>query len=437
MDIIFLLIGLLIGASASYFITKYRNQSSSGKLEERNSILENELVNLKSELSSERSRVLNLNSGLAAKNSDYNNLQLKLSEQEKGIEDLQRKFSMEFENLANKILEEKSKKFTEQNKTNIDDILKPLGERIKEFEKKVNDVYMSETRERASLAEQLRILQELNQQMSKEATNLTKALKGDNKVLGNWGEFILESILEKSGLEKGREFTIQESIRGEDGVLLRPDIIVKLPENKSMIIDSKASLSAYDLYCSTEDDIKREQYLGEHINSIKNHIKKLSPKSYQNLYGLESLDFVLMFIPIEPAFALAVQMDNNIFNEAFERNIVLVSPSTLLATLRTIASIWKQEKQNRNAMEIAKQCGELYDKFTGFVEDLVAIGSNIKSTQENYDKAMNKLVEGRGNLVRRVENIKQLGAKSTKSLPGAILDRADDEPAKEESSNNL
>jgi DNA recombination protein RmuC len=273
--------------------------------------------------------------------------------------------------------------------------------------------------------------------MSKEATNLTKALKGDNKVLGNWGEFILESILEKSGLEKGREFTIQESIRGEDGVLLRPDIIVKLPENKSMIIDSKASLSAYDLYCSTEDDIKREQYLGEHINSIKNHIKKLSPKSYQNLYGLESLDFVLMFIPIEPAFALAVQMDNNIFNEAFERNIVLVSPSTLLATLRTIASIWKQEKQNRNAMEIAKQCGELYDKFTGFVEDLVAIGSNIKSTQENYDKAMNKLVEGRGNLVRRVENIKQLGAKSTKSLPGAILDRADDEPAKEESSNNL
>ncbi|MGA2667434.1 MAG: DNA recombination protein RmuC [Ignavibacteria bacterium] len=430
-EIIFLIIGLFIGAIGSFFIAKYRSQSNAGKLEERNSILENEINNIKSELSSERSKVLNLNSELASKNADYNNLQQKLGEQQQNIEELQRKFSVEFENLANKILEEKSKKFTEQNRSNLDDILKPLSERIKEFEKKVNDVYISETKERASLSKELQMLYELNQQMSKDATNLTKALKGDNKVLGNWGEFILESILEKSGLERDREFIIQKSLEGADGSRFRPDVIIKLPEEKSMVIDSKASLTAYDQYCATDDDEKKAQYLGEHINSIKNHIKRLSPKSYQDLYGLNSLDFVLMFIPIEPAFALAVQIDNNIFNEAFERNIVIVSPSTLLATLRTIASIWKQEKQNRNALEIARQCGELYDKFTGFVEDLTAIGNNIKSTQENYDKAMNKLAEGRGNLVRRVENIKQLGAKSTKSLPDSLLNRSEDDAGEE------
>jgi len=430
-DIVFLIIGLLVGAAAAFFIAKYRGQSSISKLEERNLFIESELNNARTDLSSERNKVLNLNAELAAKNSDYNNLQQKISEQEKNLIDIQKKFSMEFENLANRILEEKSLKFTEQNKSNIDDILRPLSEKIKDFEKKVNEVYISETKERASLSEQLRILHELNQQMSKEATNLTKALKGDNKILGNWGEFILESILEKSGLEKGREFTIQESIRGEDGILLRPDVIVKLPENKHMIIDSKASLTAYEMYCSTEDDEKREQYLVEHINSVKNHIKRLSPKTYQDLYGLNSLDFVLMFIPIEPAFALAVQIDNNIFNDAFERNIVLVSPSTLLATLRTIASIWKQEKQNKNALEIAKKGGELYDKFVGFVEDLVSVGNNIKSTKENYEKAMNKLVEGSGNLVSRAEKIKQLGAKATKSLPNTLVDRSNNDSENE------
>jgi DNA recombination protein RmuC len=431
-EIVFLLIGIILGALGVYYISKFSFQSGISKLQERNAMLEAENSSTKDELASERSKVLIINSELAGKNSDYNNLLEKLKEQEKNIEEVQKKFSIEFENLANRILEEKSKKFTEQNRTNIDDILKPLNERIKEFEKRVNEVYISETRERASLSEQLRMLHELNQQMTKEANNLTKALKGDSKTLGNWGEFILESILEKSGLEKGREFTIQESIRSEDGSLLRPDVIIKLPENKHMIIDSKASLNAYEMYSSAEDETEKQRYLNEHINSIKNHIKRLSPKSYQNLYGLESLDFVLMFIPIEPAFALAVQYESNIFNEAFERNIVIVSPSTLLATLRTIASIWKQEKQNRNALEIAKQCGELYDKFTGFVEDLINIGNSIKSTRENYDKAMNKLSEGRGNLIRRVENIKQLGAKSTKSLPNTLLERASSDDGVEE-----
>ncbi len=263
--------------------------------------------------------------------------------------------------------------------------------------------------------------------MTKEANNLTRALKGDSKTQGNWGEFILESILEKSGLVKDREYTIQTSIKNDEGKLLRPDVIINLPENKSMVIDSKVSLTAYEQYVSSEDDAERIKYLSDHVVSVKNHMKRLSPKEYQNLYGLQSLDFVLMFIPIEPAFAAAVQSDSNIFYEAFEKNIVIVSPTTLLATLRTISSLWKQEKQNRNAIEIAKQSGELYDKFVGFMEDLVSIGNNLKQTKDNYDKAMNKLVEGRGNLVKRVENIKQLGAKATKSLPNSLLDRAEDD----------
>lgn len=426
MEIIFLIIGIVIGAAASFFAVKYKYQSSSGKLEERNAINESNLIKTQEELKSERAKVIDLSSKLSVLDTDNKNLEQKLAEQRKELDELQSKFTKEFENLANRILEEKSRKFTEQNKANMDDILKPLGERIKEFEKKVNEVYVSETRERASLAEQIRNLHELNQQMSKDANNLTKALKGDSKTQGNWGEFILESILEKSGLVKDREYTVQASIKSEDGKILRPDVIVNLPEEKSMVIDSKVSLTAYEQFTSSDDDAERSAYLKEHINSIRGHIKRLSPKEYQKLYGLTSLDFVLMFIPIEPAFALAVQNDPGIFYEAFEKNIVIVSPTTLLATLRTIASIWKQEKQNANALEIAKQSGELYDKFVGFAEDLISVGNNLKQTKDYYDKAMNKLVEGRGNLVRRVENIKQLGAGATKSIPNSLLDRAED-----------
>ena len=427
MEIVFLIAGLIIGFTAAFIAAKYKYQGSTSKLEERNLIAEKSLEQAKTELNAERAKVIELSSKNSAVNADNINLEQKLADQRKELDDLQSKFTKEFENLANKIFEEKSQKFTEQNKTNLDDILKPLGERIKEFEKKVNDVYINETKERASLAEQIRNLHELNQQMTKEATNLTRALKGDSKTQGNWGEFILESILEKSGLVKDREYTIQASVKNEEGRLLRPDVIINLPENKSMVIDSKVSLTAYEQYSSSDDDAERTGYLNDHILSVKNHIKRLSPKEYQNLYGLQSLDFVLMFIPIEPAFAAAVQSDYNIFYEAFEKNIVIVSPTTLLATLRTIASLWKQEKQNRNAIEIAKQSGELYDKFVGFMEDLVSVGNNIRQTKDNYDKAMNKLVDGRGNLIKRVENIKQLGAKTTKSLPNSLLDRAEDD----------
>ncbi|MCC7095433.1 MAG: DNA recombination protein RmuC, partial [Ignavibacteriaceae bacterium] len=254
--------------------------------------------------------------------------------------------------------------------------------------------------------------------------NLTEALKGQSKTQGNWGEFILESILEKSGLVKGREYVVQESLTSESGKRLQPDVIIKLPENKSIVVDSKVSLIGYEKYISEEDEHQKQLGLREHINSIRSHIKNLSGKNYQNLYQLESLDFVLMFMPIEPAFALAVQNDQAIFNDAFEMNIVIVSPSTLLATLRTISSIWRQENQNKNALEIARQSGDMLDKFTAFVEDLLTVGKGLISVKDNYDKAMNKLTDGRGNLISRAEKIKELGAKTSKSLPPAILNRA-------------
>jgi len=398
MEIIFLAIGIAVGVLLGFFIgiSKYKHINS--KLEERNLILEE-----------------------------------RLDEQKEETEKLREKFSIEFENLANKILDEKSRKFTEQNKENLDTILNPLKEKISEFEKKVSDVYISETKERAALAEQLRNLHELNKQMTEEANNLTKALKGDTKTQGTWGEFILESILEKSGLEKGREFLIQETFKSDEGSNLRPDVIVNLPENKSMVIDSKVSLTAYEQYSSSDNEIERKRALSEHVNSIRRQVKVLSTKDYHNLYGLNSLDFVLMFIPIEPAFALAVQNDQSLFYDAFEKNIVIVSPSTLLATLRTIASIWKQESQNRNAIEIARKSGELYDKLAAFVEDLIKVGQRMDDAKKTYEEAMNKLAEGRGNIISRAENLRLMGAKTTKSIDQRIVDKAsggDDEQLK-------
>jgi DNA recombination protein RmuC len=433
MEIVLLITGLLVGVLLGYFISKGNQSAVVSKLAEKESqILDkdkqlNDAVAL-TEL--ERRKVVTLSSELAASKANFSNLELKLSEQKNELSDLQQKFTKEFENLAGKIFEDKSRKFTEQNKENLDTILTPLKERIADFEKKVNDVYISETKERAALAEQLRYLHELNKQMSEEANNLTRALKGDTKTQGNWGEYILESILEKSGLVKGREFVIQETVKSEEGTNLRPDVIVNMPDNKSMIIDSKVSLTAYEAYCSTDEKLLKEKALNEHINSIRRHIKGLSPKDYQNLYGLQSLDFVLMFIPIEPAFALAVQNDAALFYDAFEKNIVIVSPSTLLATLRTISSIWKQEKQNRNALEIAKKGGELYDKLSGFVDDLIEVGTRMKKANESYEGAMKKLSEGRGNIISRAENLKIMGAKATKTIDPRIVDRSidDNEP---------
>jgi DNA recombination protein RmuC len=427
MEILYLIITLIAGFILSWILSSLRFKAETSKVEERSRILEVDKSSIQSDLKGEREKSEKLNSENSKLKSDLENLQQRLEEQKDEIEKLQEKFKETFENLANRIFDEKGKKFTEQNREKLDEILNPLRDKISDFEKKVEETNKESIRGHASLREQLSMLKDMNQQITQEAKNLTEALKGQSKTQGNWGEFILESILEKSGLVKGNQYVVQESLTSESGRRFQPDVIIKLPENKSIVIDSKVSLVAYEKFVSSEDENQKALALREHINSIRSHIKNLNSKNYQNLYQLESLDFVLMFMPIEPAFALAVQNDQSIFNDAFEMNIVIVSPSTLLATLRTISSIWRQENQNRNALEIAKQSGDMLDKFTAFVEDLLSVGKGLISAKDNYDKAMNKLVEGRGNLVNRAEKIKELGAKASKQLPPSIINRADED----------
>lgn len=427
MEIVYIIIGLVFGAVTSYLLVKNKFSSQLSKAEERNRIFEESNQKLETELISERKKVLELNKTLSSLEREHDNLNNKLAEQKEEIEQLQKKFTSEFENLANKIFDEKTSKFSDQSKKNLEQILNPLKDKISEFEKRVEETNKESIKGHASLREQLQLLKDMNQQITQEAKNLTQALKGGTKTQGSWGEFILESILEKSGLVKGREYKIQEVIYSEEGKRFQPDVIVNLPESKSVIIDSKVSLVAYEKFISAEDDVQRRVALKEHATSIRNHIRNLSSKNYQSLYQLESLDFVLMFMPIEPAFAIAVQNDPNIFNDAFDKNIVIVSPSTLLATLRTVASIWRAENQSRYAQEIAKQSGALYDKFHSLINDLIDLGKRITTLQKGYEDAMRKLHTGRGNLISSVERIKQLGASTTKSLPQQLLDRADEE----------
>jgi DNA recombination protein RmuC len=366
---------------------------------------------------------------LTRKVSEIENLRLKLSENKLEVENLQEKFTKEFKLLANEILETNSSKITKQNKENLEAILNPLQEKIKTFEKKVEDTHKDTIDRHASLRQQIIGLKELNEQMSKEAVNLTKALKGDSKIQGNWGELVLERVLEKSGLEKGREYEMEKSFDDETGKQqrLRPDVIIHLPDNKKMIVDSKVSLTAYEKYVNAEDPEEGEYFLKEHIASLNRHISQLSEKKYEDLYQIESPDFVLLFVPIEPAFAIAINKDNQLYNKAFEKNIVIVTPSTLLATLRTIDTMWNNEKQQRNAIEIARQAGALYDKFEGLVIDLTKVGKKMDEAKTEYKGAMNKLVDGRGNLITSVEKIKKLGAKAKKSLPDAVIQRAEDQ----------
>jgi len=427
MEIIYILIALLIGIMFGWVIRFLISKSESGRLEERNKLLENSNNETDEKLNTEREKVLTLNSGLSSLQADYGNLQKKLAEQKGEVEELQEKFTKEFENLANKIFEEKSSKFTEQNKANLDQILKPLSEKIKDFENKVEESNKESIDRNAALRQQLSSLKEMNLQMSQDAQNLVKALKGDTKAQGDWGEIQLERILERSGLRKGEEYSVQESFTDENGSRKRPDVIINLPEEKKIIIDSKVSLVDYERFVSAEEDDQKNIHLKAFINSVKRHIKDLSDKEYQNLFQDESLDFVLMFIPIEPAFIMAIQFGENLYVDAYDKNIIIVSPSTLLATLRTIANIWKQEYQSRNVIEIAKQSGALYDKFVGFVDDLIDVGNRMDQSKNSYEGAMKKLSEGTGNLVKRAEKIKELGAKTTKSLPPKIVERAEDE----------
>lgn len=361
---------------------------------------------------------------LSKKETDFENLWERNKEQKEEVNQLQEKFTKEFENLANKILEEKTNKFTEQNKEQLKNILTPLQDKIQLFEKKVEDTHKESIDYHAALRQQILGLREMNEQMSKETLNLTKALKGDSKMQGNWGELILERVLEKSGLEKGREYEVQQSFVTEDGSRVQPDVVINLPDGKKMIVDSKVSLTAYERFINEEDEENKTAFLKEHVNSIKRHVEQLSGKNYHDLYQIESPDFVLLFIPMEPAFALALNEDNTLYNKAFEKNIVIVTPSTLLATLRTIDSMWTNQKQQENAYEIARQAGALYDKFEGFVSDLVKIGKKMDEAKSEYGNAMNKLVEGKGNLITSVEKLKKMGAKAKKSLPENILNRA-------------
>ena len=361
---------------------------------------------------------------LSKKETDFENLWERNKEQKQEVEQLQEKFTKEFENLANKILEEKTSKFTEQNKENLKTILSPLQDKIQLFEKKVEDTHKESIDYHAALRQQILGLREMNEQMSKETLNLTKALKGDSKMQGNWGELILERVLEKSGLEKDREYFVQQSFVTEDGNRVFPDVVINLPDGKKMIVDSKVTLTAYERYINEEDDTLKSQHLKDHVIAINRHVEQLGNKNYHDLYQMESPDFVLLFIPIESAFALALNEDTTLYNKAFEKNIVIVTPSTLLATLRTIDSMWTNQKQQENALEIARQAGALYDKFEGFVTDLVKIGKKMDEAKIEYQGAMNKLVDGKGNLVTSVEKLKKMGAKAKKSLPENILNRA-------------
>ncbi|MGV8877971.1 MAG: DNA recombination protein RmuC [Sphingobacteriaceae bacterium] len=371
--------------------------------------LEANLALLNKELSAEKI-------GLVKAEEIFKSQQQRLAEQQTYILDLQQKFKTEFENIANKLLEEKSEKFTVQNKVQMDVILNPFKEKLKSFEDKVDQVYKIEADERNILKGVISQLMELNKQISDEARNLSRALKGDHKKQGNWGEMILERVLERSGLTKNQEYRLQASISTLDGLRFQPDVIIDLPDNKHLVVDAKVSLVAYERLINAVTDEEREIYGKQHLLSIKNHVAELASKNYQELHQITSPDFVLLFVPIESSFSIAVQLDAELFNFAWDKRVVIVSPSTLLATLRTIASIWKQERQNRNVLEIARLSGEMYDKFVGFVSDLEGIGKNIKQSQETYEKALNKLSDGRGNLTITAEKIKKLGAKTNKQL---------------------
>jgi DNA recombination protein RmuC len=429
-----ILIALAIGFYIGKLLSKTQSNAEKSNLEGQLTSQLHQLAELKSSIQNlqiEKQKVQTEKEEfailLAKKENDFDNLLDRTKEQKEELNHLQEKFTKEFENLANKILEEKTQKFTEQNKENLKNILSPLQDKILHFEKKVEDTHKESIDYHAALRQQIVSLSEMNAQMSKETINLTKALKGDSKMQGNWGELVLERVLEKSGLEKGREYEVQQAFTTPEGTRILPDVIINLPDGKKMVVDSKVSLTAYEKYVNEEDDAQQNLHLKEHVNSVKRHVEQLSDKRYQDIYQMESPDFVLLFIPIEPAFALALQEDLTLYNKAFEKNIVIVTPSTLLATLRTIDSMWTNQKQQENAIEIARQAGALYDKFEGFVSDLIKIGKKMDEAKVEYSAAMNKLTEGKGNLVTSAEKLKKMGAKAKKALPEAILKRAEND----------
>src|SRR6218665_360639 len=445
MEILFLIIGLALGFVIAFLLFRGKNtgavvadtsalDAKITELDKQNAVLKTQLeaalnenikngleykeekLRLTAELEKVRAELSTANARIEGSLEKFRAQDEKYKMLKEELENVNKRYTAEFEVIANKILDEKSLKFTEQNKNNMDIILNPLKDNIKRFEEQVQKSYKTESDERITLKTEIKNLIDLNKQISEEANNLTKALKGDNKMQGNWGELILEKELERSGLVKDQEYRLEYSTTNEEGSRIRPDAVILLPDNKHIIVDSKVSLLAYEtLVNATTEDI-REQSLKEHLLSVRQHVKYLSEKNYFTSPDLNTPDFVLLFIPIESSFSIAVQADQELFNFAWDKKIVIVSPSTLLATLRTIASVWKQERQTKNAIEIAKQSGALYDKFVGFLEDMEKIGKNIDTTRTFYDLAMNKLYKGTGNLVKRAQDIEKLGAKTTKQI---------------------
>lgn len=442
------LLALVAGFSAAWIWQGFRLRGSTrqhgeqrSELEGRLSVMEQEKVVLaercrsadeslalsNGELARARDENTSLNRKLAGAEERIRIMETRIEEQKVEVVELQKKLTAEFEALATRVLDANSKKFTLKNKESLEGLLTPLAEKITDFRARVDRTHDQSVKDRAELVAQLKTLGELNQKMSVEAQNLTTALKGQSKTQGNWGELVLETVLEKSGLEEGREYRTQASFTSEAGRRQQPDVLINLPEGKHLVIDAKVSLVAYERCVNEEDDALREASLKEHIQSVKSHVSELGKKRYDALYEIQSPDFTLMFIPVEPAFVMAIQADETIFDFAFRQNVVIVTPSTLLATLRTVANIWRQEKQTRNALDIAERSGALYDKFVGFIDDMNRIGEQIGRSQVAYDAAMNKLSSGRGNLVSRVQALKDLGAKAKKALPSETVERAGEE----------
>ena len=407
-----LLFGLFLGVLIHYFVSKERNKH---------------LAKLESTLAERDEQIRTLTESKVR----LEEQQKQNDERLKEFGEVKKRMTVEFENLANKILEDKSKRFTDQNKTNLDELLKPMHTQLGDFRKRVDQIHHEDSKSRSTLQGQIEQLNTLNQQMNKEAKNLTRALKGDNKAQGNWGEMILEKVLEQSGLRKGKEYEIQRAFRDSENSLLKPDVIVHLPEEKDIVIDSKVSLIHYNEYINSEDETEQKNALAAHVNSVRKHINDLGGKDYSSLKGLRSLDFILMFMPIDAAFMAAFQADEKLFNTAFEKKIVVVTPTTLLATLRTIENIWRYERQNENSRQIADKAGTIYDKLRGFLEDFEKIGKQLDTVDKTYKDAMNKLTRGKGNLIRQAEGFVELGVKVKKEMPKSITSIAEGETEKD------
>lgn len=446
MYFVFLVAGMAIGALLVYFI---KGNSLKGfvpevqllDLEKKQAVLMQQSGDLRltlgkaeEEISALRQKVNDEGMARVKAESMASALNDRLTEHRAELESIRIQMKEQFSAIAADVVMRNSARIQEEHKVKLEDVLNPLREKIDKFENQVRLTNEERIREHQSMKDELGQLQTLNKSIGTEARNLVNALKGQVKTQGNWGEMILEKVLESSGLVKGREYHVQSSHQNEDGRRLQPDVIILLPEGRSIVIDSKVSLIAYERFCNSEVEADKILALREHLASIRKHVKDLSGKNYQSLYGLNTLDFVLLFVPMEPAFALAVEHDHDLFNEAFSQNIVIVTTSTLLATLRTIASIWRLEYQNKNALEIARQSGDLYDKFVSLVDEMISIGKKIQDAQASYENVMTKLHTGRGNLIARVENIKKLGAKTSKQLNQKLIDRTEDLDSLEDSS---